>query len=104
MTEKVIQYLDTYEGYVKIGNHLRQVKRDDDFFHALVKLSYYEDLEEEGRLVELPKEFNLKVFKETVAERYCPSFFGLNDVGCEGGKSVKISACLECWEEALKGE
>ena len=68
------------------------------------EIQRYKDLEKQGRLVVLPKGFNLKVFKETVAERYCPRFFGLNDVGCEGGKSIKISDCLECWEHEMKGE
>lgn len=76
----------------------------DDFQKMAQKLAYYEDLEEQGRLLIFPENFHMQRFKEVVAERYCPSHFDLFDLGCESGKSKKISDCMQCWKEAMEGE
>lgn len=67
------------------------------------KLAYYEDLEEQGRLLVLPAGFNLEKFRLAVASLFCPSALGVDDVGCPAGDSVKRSDCLKCWEKVLKG-
>ncbi len=56
------------------------------------KLAHYEDLEEAGRLVILPEEFD----KEKFIYSNCPSYLTLKD-HCNGD-------CKACWEAALKGE
>ena len=69
------------------------------------KLAYYEDLEEQGGLVILPKMFDLQSFKEEIMRRYCPSFFKLTDVYPKkyGYCKSEFDRCMNCWEEALKG-
>lgn len=55
------------------------------------KLGKLEDLEEAGRLVVLPEEFDKKKFIYS----NCPSYLLLKD-HCNGD-------CKACWEAALKG-
>lgn len=71
----------------------------NDFQKMAKKLLYYEDLEEQGRLVVLPEGF-----KEKIAAKHCPHIIDLKDIGCEVGESVKVTDCLDCWTKALKGE
>lgn len=71
---------------------------------AIDKLAHYEDLEEQGRLLVLPEGFDAQALKEELIKRHCPSFIGLDDLGCEAGKSVKVSSCFECWEKAWEGK
>jgi hypothetical protein len=68
------------------------------------KLAHYEDLEEQGRLMVLPEGFDAQALKEELIKRHCPSFIGLDDLGCKAGKSVKVSSCFECWEKAWEGK
>lgn len=66
------------------------------------KLAHYEDLEEQGRLHIVPKEFWNNVMK-SLAEDVCPfdyGLVGLNEADCK----VDDVRCKECWEKALKGE
>ena len=61
-------------------------------FEATQKLAHYEDLEEAGRIIILPKGYNNEKFKE----ENCPSTLGLKECCYESAD------CDECWEAALK--
>lgn len=74
----------------------------DDFQKMAKKLAHYEDLEEQGRLHIVPKEFWDKVMK-SLAEDVCPFDYGLVGVN-EADCKVDDVRCKECWEKALKGE
>lgn len=74
----------------------------DDFQKMAKKLAHYEDLEEQGRLVVLPKGFDLASLKN-ILFAYCPSYVGLEDWGHDKEKCPS-AGCNECWEKALKGE
>lgn len=66
-------------------------------YEATQKLAHYEDLEEQGRLVILPKGMTLEKLFD-ILNNYssgCPSDYNLID-------SCRIS-CFECWLAALKG-
>ena len=72
----------------------------NDFQKMAKKLLYYEDLEEQGRLVVLPEGFDFEKLCEAVGgEDSCPERFGLERTGTCGNM-----LCKECWEKALKGE
>lgn len=62
------------------------------------KLKHYEDLEEQGRLIELPNNISLDVLIEELCnyQSGCPSNLGLKE-------NCKLS-CEQCWIAALKGE
>lgn len=74
----------------------------DDFQKMAKKLAYYEDLEEQGRLVVLPEGVNKETFLKNLAVTACPAFVGLKDWG--GTKKCNDTTCKKCWEAALKGE
>ena len=64
---------------------------------AYYKLQYYEDLEEQGRMVILPDGMNLRKLFD-ILDNYspgCPSDYKLAN-RCE-------LSCFECWLTALKG-
>ena len=67
-------------------------------YEAIQKLSHYEDLEEQGRLVILPEGMNLRKLLDILTEYSpgCPSDYKLAN-RCE-------LSCFECWLAALKGE
>ena len=62
------------------------------------KLKYYEDLEEQGRMVILPEGMNLRKLLDILTDYSpdCPSEYNLIN-RCE-------LSCFECWLAALKGE
>ena len=66
-------------------------------YEAIQKLSHYEDLEEQGRLVILPEGMNLRKLLDILTEYSpgCPSDYKLAN-RCE-------LSCFECWLAALKG-
>ena len=66
-------------------------------YEAIQKLSHYEDLEEQGRLVILPEGMNLRKLLDILTEYSpgCPSDYNLTN-RCE-------LSCFECWLAALKG-
>lgn len=98
--QRLTEKFSKYEGYVKVEEYIRQIKKDDDLFNALSKLAHYEDLEEQGRLVVLPEGFDFEKLCEAVgAEDSCPEHFGLKKTRTCGNIN-----CKECWETALKGE
>ena len=80
---------------------------DDDCFDCphfrqmIVKLAHYEDLEEQGRLVVLPEEFDRKRLLDIIADLVCPRYVGLEDWGHDEEKCPS-AGCNECWETALK--
>ena len=61
------------------------------------KLRYYEDLEEQGRMVILPEGMNLRKLLDILTEYSpgCPIDYNLTN-RCE-------LSCFECWLAALKG-
>ena len=67
-------------------------------YEAIQKLSHYEDLEEQGRLVILPEGMNLRKLLDILDgnSSSCPSEYNLIN-RCE-------LSCFECWLAALKGE
>lgn len=68
------------------------------------KLAHYEDLEEQGRLVVLPEEFDRERVADIILEQYCPSYFGIEDLEtCIEFSEEGRQKCKECWEAALKG-
>ena len=77
------------------GKYAQNYTTGDGFFVGMTemmqKLGELEDLEEAGRLVVLPKEFD----KEKFIYSNCPSYLLLED-HCHGD-------CKACWEAALKG-
>ena len=64
---------------------------------ALYKLQHYEDLEEQGRMIVLPKGITLRKLLEILDGNIssCPSDYNLTN-RCE-------LSCFECWLAALKG-
>ena len=64
---------------------------------AYYKLQHYEDLEEQGRLIELPKGMTLRKLLEILDGNIssCPIDYNLTN-RCE-------LSCFECWLAALKG-
>lgn len=74
----------------------------NDFQKMAKKLLYYEDLEEQGRLLVLPEGLDKETFLEHLAVTACPAFVGLKDWG--GTKKCNDTTCKKCWEAALKGE
>lgn len=77
------------------GRYAQNYTTGDGFFVGMTemmqKLGELEDLQETGRLVVLPKEFD----KEKFIYSNCPSYLSLKD-HCNGD-------CKTCWEAALKG-
>lgn len=68
----------------------------------LKELQHYKDLEEQGRLHIVPKEF-WDMNMEYLIKDVCPfdyGLVGLNEADCKAD-DVR---CKECWEKALKGE
>lgn len=69
---------------------------------VLEKLAYYEDLEEAGRLLVIPKELKTEELIGVIAENACPRWVGLPDSkgtpACDHGERN----CLNCWQEALR--
>lgn len=65
---------------------------------ALEKLAHYEDLEEQGRLIVLPKGMTLRKLLEILDGNIssCPIDYNLT-TNCE-------LSCFECWLAALKGQ
>lgn len=63
-----------------------------EYQKVLNKLAHYEDLEEAGRLMIFPKDYDSEKFKE----ENCPSTLGLKEYCYEDAD------CDECWEAALK--
>ena len=77
---------------------LLELSNDNQFGRneAYYKLQHYENLEEQGRLIILPEDMDLKkLIKCTDGDGLCPRDVGLTD-RCE-------LSCLECWLAALKG-
>lgn len=75
----------------------------DDFQKMSKKLAHYEDLEEQGRLVVLPEDFDTTEFLEMIATQpVCPKRFGLKDYDGTEKCDWDVSTCKECWEKALK--
>ena len=72
-------------------------KRGCDIVAMYNKLKGYEDLEEQGRMVILPKGMNLRKLLEILDGNIssCPSDYNLIN-RCE-------LSCFECWLAALKG-
>ena len=69
------------------------------FQDILAKLAHYEDLEEAGRLVILPAQFDLEGFCNQLSGGACPHHYLLPDSeDCAYGIT-----CEKCWEAALKG-
>lgn len=67
---------------------------------VLEKLAYYEDLEEAGRLLELPEGLDIEKVVEFIRARLCPHCVGLKDCPeC----SFEYSPCDKCWEATLRG-
>lgn len=85
MSECICEELDTISGVLALlyRNLWAMAELHD-------RLKYYEDLEEEGRLIVLPEEFD----KEKFIYSNCPSYILLKD-HCHGD-------CKECWEAALE--
>ena len=66
----------------------------------LTKLAHYEDLEEQGRLHIVPKEFWDKIMEHLIKFE-CPhehELKGFNEEECK----VDNRRCKECWEKALE--
>ena len=87
MKERLTEHENTRDIYEKYP----------DYISATEKLAYYEDLEEQSRLVILPKEMNIRKLLDILRGYidYCPSDYKLTD-RCE-------LSCFECWLAALKG-
>lgn len=62
------------------------------------KLAHYEDLEEQGRLVELPEGYTVADLAYCTAYESCPK-----DLGLPLPFNCRMQSCKECWEQALKG-
>ena len=76
----------------------------DGFQKAVSKLAHYEDLEEQGRLVVLPEEFQKEKFINYMANKHCPSNFGFKDENRLQGRCAGGKECEECWGKVLEGE
>ena len=63
----------------------------------LEKLAHYEDLEEAGRLVELPEVFDEKKLFRVLSYSACPNVFNL-----PRSEKCPVIPCKDCWENALK--
>ena len=87
MAERLTEYDSHGDVYVK--HH--------DYISAAEKLAYYEDLEEQGRMIVLPKRITLRKLLEILDgnSSSCPSEYNLIN-RCE-------LSCFECWLAALKG-
>lgn len=89
--------MDRLIGRDLFGRPFILVKDADDDFEklkrdALEKLARYEDIEEAGRLMILPKDYDKEKFKK----ENCPGVLGLKECCHEDAD------CDECWEAALK--
>ena len=87
MAERLTEYDSHGDVYVK--HH--------DYISAAEKLARYEDLEEQGRLIILPKGMTLRKLFD-ILDNYspaCPSEYNLTN-------RCNLS-CFECWLAALKG-
>ena len=65
------------------------------------KLAHYEDLEEAGRLVELPEALDQKKLLGIIAEFACPRWVGLPDWQTTHHCDRGGGECIGCWEAAL---
>lgn len=74
------------------------------FDEIRTKLAYYEDLEEQSRLMVLPEGFQKEKFINYMANKHCPSNFGFKDENRLQGRCAGGKECEECWRKALKGE
>ena len=67
------------------------------FQDILAKLAHYEDMEEAGRLVELPEVFDEKKLFRVLSYSACPNVFNL-----PRSEKCPVIPCKDCWENALK--
>lgn len=69
------------------------------FYEDVAQFVKWRNLEEQGRLLVLPKGFDKeKLFKALDTAEGCPDTYGLEI------KETCSGRCYECWEKALKGE
>lgn len=65
---------------------------------VLEKLAYYEDLEEAGRIIILPKKLINEMAEAMLESGTCPSHYEL-----KGSDDCENCYCVDCWEMALRG-
>lgn len=67
------------------------------------KLGRLEELQAAGRLVILPKGFEMEDAQKLIIGEYCPSDFGLEDrETCLTCGEPKHKKCKACWEMAME--
>ena len=100
MTERLTKR--EYDG--SVGISALRYYNYDDFQKMAKKLAYFEDLQEQGRLVVLPEEperFKDEITSFLIEHSCCPEEYGFKDYVEQPCRGL---FCEMCWEKALKGE
>ena len=103
MAERLTGFDYCFTRCMKPGADKQEIREDCSLYKVCLerqifeKLQHYEDLEEQGRLVELPKGMTLRKLLEILDGNIpsCPIDYNLTN-NCE-------LSCFECWLAALKG-
>ena len=103
MAERLTGFDYCFTRCMKPGADKQEIREDCSLYKVCLerqifeKLQHYEDLEEQGRLVELPKGMTLRKLLNILdgSISSCPIDYNLIN-RCE-------LSCFECWLAALKG-